>query len=609
MVPICLKSTITETLLERCKSTPQEVGYRFKSLGSWHSITYAEFYEEIELTAFGLMELGVERLTKVGLLSRTQYHWTTADLAIMSCNGITVPIHHTSTAEDALYVINQAEISHLLIQGSEWWEKTASIGKSLPHLKYVIIMGGDPPEKTDSLPFEVLTLDDLREKGLARKMRSPEEMRDRIRGTHLEDPFSICYTSATTGDPKGAVLTHQSLISVLQDSVELFRDAIEPEKEELLTFLPFSHIIGRLESLGSLVFGWKLNFAENVEHLDLHLKEVKPTILFTVPRIFDRAYQQIVEALPKLSWIERKVFDVGFTTSKVLRSSLRRYPGADRIGRLVQPYYQKMILKRVSEAFGGRLRFAVCGGAPLAKETADFFYALGIMILEGYGLTETCAPVTINTLVDYRFGSVGKPLPEVEIKITEDGEILIRSRKLFTHYYGNPEETERALVDGWFHTGDVGFLDPDGYLHITDRKKDLIVLSGGKNISPQRIENRMKKTIPLIQEFVVIGDQRKHLVALVTLSPENASRIAEEASILYDTISDLSQHPKIRQKLSEEIDEVNRTLARPERIKRFLILPEPFSTESGELTVSMKVRRSRIFRKYHNEIEHLFKED
>ncbi len=606
---ICLKPTITETLLERCKTTPDQVGYRFKSVGSWHSITYAEFFEEIELTAFGLMEIGVERQTKIGLFSRTQYHWLTTDLAILSCNGISVPIHHTYTARDAAYVVNHSEIAYLFLQGRDAWEKLSGEWKRMPNLRAVILLDDDRPEPPTGIPFDLLTLADLREKGLARKTRSPEEMRDRIRGTRLDEPFSICYTSATTGDPKGAVLTHQSLMSVLQDCVELFKNSIEPDHEELLTFLPFSHIIGRLEGLSSLVFGWKLNFAENVEHLNLHLKEVKPTVLFTVPRIFDRAFQQITEALPKLSWIERKVFNVGFTTSKVLRSSLRRYPGADRLGRMVQPYYQKMILNRVSEAFGGRLRFAVCGGAPLSKETADFFYALGILILEGYGLTETCAPVTINTPKQFRFGSVGKPLPEVEIKILDDGEILIRTRKLFTHYYNDAEETERSLIDGWFHTGDVGFLDPDGYLHITDRKKDLIILSGGKNISPQRIENRMKKSIPLIQDFVVIGDQKKHLAALVTLSSEEAVRVAERSSILFDSEANLSQHPKIRQKLSEQIDEVNRTLSRPERIKRFLILPEPFTTEGGELTVSMKVRRNRILRKFHNEIEHLFKED
>jgi long-chain acyl-CoA synthetase len=602
-----LKSTITETFLERVKQSGDKVAFRSKKEGFWQSVTFGEFFAQVNALAHGLRsQIKIHPGMHVGIWSRTRYEWVLADMTLMSLRAVTVPIHATSTGSDLEYLLNHSECQYLFLENAEQFEILLSIEKKLPHLKGVFFFEDLPAliarEKT-KLTVETLS---------ALSSKNPEnsdELIDSIRTTQLHDTLTLCYTSATTGEPKGVVLTHENLTSVLQDCLEVFKDSIRPESEELLTFLPLSHIIGKLEVMAMFVFGWKLNFAENLQKLDENLKEVKPTILFAVPRIFDRAYEKIEEELHKTSWAKRKAFSAGLYTSKKLNRLILEQEIVPSWIKMAIPYFRKFILKRVMDAFGGRLRFVICGGAPLSRPVGEYFKALGIHILEGYGLTESCAPVTLNTLAHTQFGSVGRPLPEVELRIEEDGEILIRSRKIFKEYFKNPGATEAAFNEGWFLTGDVGFIDPQGFLHITDRKKDLIILSGGKNIAPQKIENRLKELDLLIDDVLVVGDAEKTLAALITLSVEELVRFAENRSILYADLGQLYRHPKVTEHVQDAVDELNRGLSRPERIRKFLILSEPFSQAKGELSVSMKVRRARVVAKYYKEIRQLFSTD
>ena len=627
-----LKATITETFLERVKQSGDKVAFRHKKDSLWRTVTYAEFFDQVTALAHGLThelsdehDILVKPGIRVGIWGRTRYEWVLADLTLMSLRAVTVPIHATSTAQDLIYLLNHSECEIIFLENITQFNLLKSIEEKLPHLKAVIQFdlptkeelskegaseinseaGSDKTSEAKSGRLRWRSLTD----SMRQKPESSEFLVASIRSTHLHDTFTIAYTSATTGDPKGVVLTHENLMSVLQDSLEIFKDVIRPEGEELLTFLPLSHIIGKMEVMATFVFGWKLNFAESLAKLNENLREVQPTILFAVPRIFDRAYEQIQEELHKATWANRKAFAAGLYTSKKLNRLVIGQEIVPSWIKMAVPYFRNLILKRVMDAFGGRLRFVICGGAPLSRHVGEYFKALGIHILEGYGLTETCAPVTLNTLTHTHFGSVGRPLPEVEIRIEDDGEILIRSHKIFKEYLKNEEATAASFTDGWFLTGDVGFIDPNGYLHITDRKKDLIVLSGGKNVSPQKMENRLKEMDPLIEDVLVIGDTEKILAALITLSSEELARFAEMKALLYADVGQLHKHPKITEHIQTTVDELNRTLSRPERIRKFLILSEPFTQAKGELSVSLKVRRAKVVAKYYKEIRQLFSTD
>jgi long-chain acyl-CoA synthetase len=405
------------------------------------------------------------------------------------------------------------------------------------------------------------------------------------------------------------MLTHENLMSVLGDCAAAFGGNIREGKEVLLTFLPFSHIIGRIESMTPFIFGWTLTFADSIDRLSENLKEVRPTVLFTVPRIFEKALNEVEARVAHSSIFVRGAYRLAIGAGESYFSKRRRGRSPGFFRRANYALFRDTVLSRVTEAFGGRLRFAICGGAPLSREVGETFEILGILILEGYGLTETCAPVTLNTLGAHRFGTVGRPLTDVTVKIADDGEIFLRSKKIFTGYWKDEGETRDAFdEDGWFRTGDIGFIDPQGYLHITDRKKDLLITSGGKNIAPQKIENLAKTLSPLIADFVVVGDRQKHLAALITLERTNLERFAKESGILYSDLNEVTRHHRVQTEVERLIGILNGELARYETIKRFAILPGLFSIESGELTPSMKVKRAVVNRKYRELINALYQE-
>lgn len=614
-MPFILRKTITETFLERVRTSPNIPGFKYKpheSPNEWKSVSFRAFFDECRLVSFGLMNLGIGPGDKVAILSSTRYEWPLSDIAILGARAVTVPIYASNTPADVAYVINHSEAKVVFLEDAHQLQKLLDLRekdrKAVPGLKQLVVFD---PAAMSLLPSyketskDVMTLQALKELGKREEVRDPQKFEANLVAAKPSDPITICYTSGTTGVPKGAIITHDNMMSVLEDCEISFSSFIIPESETLLSFLPISHIIGKVESMAVWVFGWQACFAESFDKLATNLCEVRPTILFSVPRIYEKAYariQAMVEASPPA---KQKLFRWGVEAG-------RRYFAAKRMRKkasfadYAQYHAAKgAIFSKVRERFGGRLKYAVSGGAPLSAEIGEFFRIAGVPVLEGYGLTETCGPISLNTPDDIRFGTVGRPLTEVSAKIAEDGEILIKSRKNFAGYYKNPDETEHATTDGWFHTGDIGFIDDDGFIHITDRKKDLIVTSGGKNIAPQKIEG-LAKSHPLLNQFVVHGDRRHYLTALVTLDRELVIRYASEQQILFSEYAELIKNPKILSWVEKAVDDMNRQLASFETVKKFTILPHDFTIDAGELTPSLKLRRGVIERKYRSELDQMY---
>jgi long-chain acyl-CoA synthetase len=618
-MPLITRKTITETFLERVKTTPDAVGFQFKPtypeqgpVDIWKQVTFRQFYEECKQVSFGLIGLGIQPGDKVVILSNTRYEWSLSDMAILGASAITVPVYASNVPDDVVYIMNHADARVAILEDAKQLqkilEKRLEKPDCLPKLEKIIVIEpsamGLAATHQDAAK-DVMTLQALKELGRREEAKSPGRFDQNLMAAKPGDLITICYTSGTTGVPKGAMITHDNLMSVLEDAVAVIQRYIKPEGEVVISFLPFSHILGKVESLAIYSFGWRQAFAENLDKLMSNIADVKPTLMFAVPRIFEKAYNRINGMVDSGPEVKRKMFAWAFQVGRQYYKSVWAHKKPSFSDTAEYAAAKALVFNKISQRFGGRLRFAICGGAPLPKEIGEFFQIVGIKILEGYGLTETTAPVTINLPDDPRFGIVGRPLPEVQIKIADDGEILVNSRKVFKGYYKMPKESEEALDAGWFHTGDIGHLDEDGFLHITDRKKDLIVTSGGKNIAPQKIEN-LAKSQKLISQFVAHGDRRNFLTALVTLDKDQIIKYASENQILFSEYSELIKNPKILALVQKTIDEVNKQLASFETIKKFVILPVDFTVESGELTPSLKVRRSFVNKRYKNELDSMY---
>jgi long-chain acyl-CoA synthetase len=599
-MPFITGKTITEIFRRRAEATPHLVGYQFKDNAShdWKTATFREFYAEVKSVTYGLVELGVEPGDRVAILSNTRYEWSMCDMAVLGARAVSVAIYPSSTLEDVAYILNNSGAKFLIAENEKQVEKIKSLQNysgrnSIPFLEKVVVI--DPYQ---GILFPLLA--EIKIKGRDEEIKQPKLFETHLAQALPSDLIAIAYTSGTTGVPKGAMLTHDNMVSVLEDALAIFSNFSEPESEVVLSFLPFSHIFGKVESVATHVFGWKQAFAEDLDKLLTYLNDVKPTMLLCVPRTFEKAYERIQAKLEESSPVTKKLYAWGMAVGK-------RYHETVRAKKLPRPrdfaeyaLAKKLVFSKISEAFGGRLRFAICGGAPLQKELGEFFQIAGIKILEGYGLTETAGPITVNWPDEPRFGTVGRPMAEVNLRIADDGEIEVRSRKVFVGYYPE-QETERT----WFKTGDIGFLDEDGFLHITSRKKDIVVTSGGKNIAPQKIES-LVDAHPLIHQMVVLGDRRPYLVALLTLNREKVIQLASERNLLFSEYQELVKNPKIIALIQQAIDTTNRSLAPYETIKKFMILPADFTVEGGELTPSLKLKRRVVEMNYKSQIDSLY---
>ena len=562
--------------------------YKDQSKGEWVDVSYPELGVIVKEISLGLQDLGIKRGDKVAILSNTRPEWTYADFAILAAGGTVVPIYQTNSPEECHYVLHHSESTAVILEDQEQLEKIRKVKGDLPDLQHVISMealAGD----------DVIGLDALRERGRA---GSDEDYKKRIASVEPSDIATYIYTSGTTGPPKGCVIDHRNWRDML-DMVESQNVLVENEVAYL--FLPLAHAFARLIQLGSLDVGATIVYWErDPQKIIPNLMEVKPTYFPSVPRMFEKIYSLAISNAP-----DRAQLDQAVQLGIKVREMQRR-------GETVPPELQEAfdkadaaLFQNVRNLFGGRIKQAVTGAAPIAQEILEFFYASGVLVLEGWGMTETSTAATCNTQDAFRFGSVGKPFPGVDIKIADDGEILAKGPNIFRGYYKNPDATSETIVDEWLHTGDIGRLDEDGFLYITGRKKDIIITAGGKNITPANLENGLKQN-QYISQAVVHGDRRPFLSALITLDPEEIVPWAQKQGIEDTDMASLVQNEKVRALVQEAVDTVNEKVARVEEVKKFTILPHDLTQETGELTPTLKVKRNVVNEKYAAELDAMY---
>jgi long-chain acyl-CoA synthetase len=592
--------TLASMFWHRVERDGDRPAQQFKAGGVWRTRTWREVGEAVRELATGLLALGRQKEDAVAILSASRPEWVQADFAVFSAGCRTIPIYPTYPPDLIQYIVNDAGVKTLFVEDPAQLAKVLEVQGKMDGLEQIVVIQGYQGEPSS----QIMTWDGLRRLGHDNVERLKSDLAGRVAEVAPTDIATIVYTSGTTGPPKGVVQTHGNHMGTLDSAARMA--GIEGGDTHLL-FLPLAHSFARLESFIGVHRGLTTAFAENIDKLRDNLPEVKPHFICSVPRVFEKVYAGVIAKAEAGSPLKKKIFHwavkVGREVSK-LQQAKRPVPAGLAFKHRIA---HKLVFSKLHEALGGRLRFAVSGGAPLSKEIAEFFHAAGILILEGYGLTETCPSLTFNRLDNFRFGSVGQAQPGIEIKIAADGEILGRGPNIAQGYFKKPEATaEVFLPDGWFATGDIGRLDGDGFLYITDRKKDLIVTAGGMNIAPQNIENLLKGD-PFISQAMVHGDKRPYPVALLTLNPEELAKFAKEQGILDTDPASLAKHPKVVERVSRIVEERNGELQSYAKVKKFSILPADFTVENGLLTPTLKVKRKIITEKHRELLDSLYR--
>jgi long-chain acyl-CoA synthetase len=506
--------TLPEIFLNTVRAYPKPDFMKAKRNDVYADISTDEFASAVRRLALGLHELGHGRGDKLVILSENRPEWTIADFANLCLGGVTVPIYTTLTGDQVRYIVDDSDAQIVAVSTLFQYQKLAAVLPDLPKVKHVVIFQPTAPAPG------ALTLADLQERGRAVEAARPELFEEIARSVQPDDTASVIYTSGTTGVPKGVVLTHANFVS----NILAVSNIIEfSASDTVLSFLPLSHVLERMVSFMYIYRGCSIAYAENVETVAHNLLEIRPQIMVSVPRVFEKIYSRVMDSVLSSSGLKRKIFFWGMGVGRAVgRKKLAGKP-IGPVLKLKHDLARKLVFSKILEKMGGRVRFFVSGGAPLAKDIAEFFHAVGLIILEGYGLTETSPVLAVNTFDALRFGTVGKILPGVEVKIAPDGEIVARGPNVMKEQHKKPAETRDAFENGWFKTGDIGFIDADGFLTITDRKKDLIVTAGGKNIAPQPIENILK-TNPYITNAVIIGDRRRYVPGPGRAGPQRGDR-------------------------------------------------------------------------------------
>ncbi len=580
----------------------EHVAIRHKRAGEWYDVTYAQLADVVQEVGLGLVDLGIAAGERVCILANTRPEWSYADLGATSAGAVVVPIYQTNSPEECLWVISDSEACAIVCEDAAQLEKIAAIRDRVPNLRTIIVMDPLDAGANGSSPaaaLEVISLDDVRARGRKRDAAELEARRDAVRP---EDPFTFIYTSGTTGPPKGCVLSHGNYRAI----VDMVGDVGEIQGDEVTyLYLPLAHSFALLIQLAAFDLGSTLAyFGGDTKQVVPELLEVKPTYLPSVPRVFEKIYTLAHAAIEAKPAEEQEQVNKAIALAVKVRDMIAR--GEAVPAELQEPFDKadEELFKNVRAIFGGNVRHATSGAAPIAREILEFFYACGVPVLEGYGMTETATAATISTLENHRFGTVGRALPGVELSIADDGEILIKGPNIFQGYHNNADASFGAVVDGWLHTGDLGSIDEDGYLSITGRKKDIIITAGGKNLTPANIENDLKQC-RWISQAVMHGDARPYPVVLVTLDEEEVPAYAREHGLPED-IPSLSKEPAIRELIQAEIDKANAKYAQVEQVKKFLILDHDLSQATGELTPTLKVKRNIVNERYAELFDELY---
>ncbi len=595
-------ATLTEMFLNTVKAYSSKIALMRKVEGQYQGITYKEFGENVRNLALGLASLGVKKGDRVALLSENRVEWPFSDLAILSLGAINVPIYPTLIPKQIEYILNDSEAKIIIVSKSDQTSKITEILKNLPVLKYIIYM-----ESPSTMNDKMLSFQQLAEKGQEFGNKHPDYYDQTAKAVTPDDPAGIIYTSGTTGNPKGVILTHNNILSNVNGGVNTINIVTD---DTFLSFLPLCHVLERTGGqFVPISVGATIAYAENIDTVAQNLGEVKPTIMIGVPRFFEKMYSRVLETAKSGGAAKQKIFNWAFKIGAkfVKAQSTGKINSALK---LKHNMAHKLVFSKLQARVGGRLRFFVSGGAPLSREIGEFFHNAGIKILEGYGLTESSPIISLSREDKFKFGAVGPVLEKVgvEVKIADDGEILTRGPHVMKGYYKKPAETKEVIdADSWLHTGDIGFLDNDGLLVITDRKKNIIVTSSGKNIPPAPIENLLL-TSPLIDQIVIIGDKRKFLSALIVPNFEAIQSFAQEQNIQYKDNAELVSHPKIYEYINNEIERLSSELARFEQLKAFRLMSQPFTIEAGELTPTLKIKRKVVEEKYADLIKSMYKD-
>jgi len=594
-------TTINRIFQETVARAGERVALRYKVEKEYRDITYGQLAAQVEQAASGLAALGIEPGDRVAILSENRPEWAVTDLAVLALGGVVVPIYPTLPAPQIAYVVRNSGAKALVVSDNKQLKKAIEARPDLPELQHLIVMEAGAAEGDASAH----TFASILEEGTRNPLGA--EYRRRWESVSPDDIASLVYTSGTTGDPKGAMLTHGNFTFDVDAALEHFRRTGQPitQEDTFLSFLPVCHVFERTTGYYlPLRVGAQIGYSEGVRTLVDDMAKVQPTLMVCVPRVYESFQERAQDAVAREPESKQAAFQKALAFGRTYAEKKRT--GNGHVGPIMEAehlLYEKLVYQKLRERFGGRLRFVVSGGAALNPETARFFEAVGLQIVEGYGMTEAAPVMAVNPNRRIKIGTVGTVVPGGEIKIAADGEILYRGPNVMKGYWDNPVATAEVIdSDGWLHTGDVGLLDDEGYLKITDRKKDIIVLANGKNVAPQPIEATIKQS-PLISEIVLIGDKQNIITALVLPNKEKLKAWAKEQGIAVpEDEAEFLALPDVKKKVKQEIDAHSTALADFEKIKRFTLLSATFSVDSGELTPTLKIKRKVVLQRYAREV-------
>ena len=594
--------TVPQAFKKAVSTFGHRVAMRHKEFGLWHDISWMEYYQRVRWVSAALISMGLKKGTCVSIIGDNCPEWVFASMGIQCVGGVATGVYATNAWPQVEYVVSNSESVFLFVENEEQLDKWLMFRDNVPMLKKVIVW--DTEGLRNFKDPMVMTFDELLEVGRKIDDTQPTLFDTRSVEVSAGDLSVLIYTSGTTGPPKGAMLTHHNCIWM---GKAITSDNPMYDTDEVMSFLPLCHIFEQLFSiLGHITVGYTVNFVEGLDTVTDNMKEISPTVGHAVPRIWEKYYSAVLIRMADATWFKRMVFNLAYTVGQKRADLAMNFKPVPAYLQALYTLSYWTVFRKLQERLGfERIRVAYSGAAPIAPTVLRFFQSIGVNLIEGYGQTEGTGVTCLSPMGKVKFGTVGPPLKGSEIKIAEDGEILVKSPSVFVGYFKNPKATEETLKDGWLYSGDVGEIDEDGYLKITDRKKDIIVTAGGKNITPQYIENKLKASI-YINDAVVIGDRRKFLSALIMIDEDNVIKYAQDNKVQFSTYKDLTQDTQIIKLVQQEVDQVNETLARVENIRKFTILPKKLYEEDGEVTPTMKVKRQFINEAFSDLIEAMY---
>lgn len=592
--------SIPEKFFTMAQEHPARTLFRNKEEGRWRDIAWSEVEDAVTEIANGFLSLGLAAGDRVSLLSENRLDWIYADLGLLAAGGVTVTIYPSNLPHEVEYIVSHSGSRFIVISGAGQYRKLANRKETMPGLEKIISL-----DALENAADDVMTLTRLREQGRAFQSQNPRALRERTAGIRRDDLCTMVYTSGTTGPPKGAMISHGNILAVHEAVDQIL--TLDKDSDITLSILPYAHVYERIGGIMNGIFaGITIAIGEGLDKIAANVVEIRPTLILGAPRLYEKMYAGIQKNIAAGSPAKQKIFGWAMSVGREVGPYKLAHQPLPLGLKLKHALADKLVFSAIKQKFGGRIRFFVSAAAPISKDIIEFFHALDILIIEGWGMTETSAPSTINKPDNVRFGSVGQVLPGTEVKIADDGEIMVRGENVFMGYYSKDGPIRDEFEDkGWFHTGDIGRIDEDGFLYITDRKKDIIITAGGKNISPQNIENLLKTDL-YISEALVFGDRKKFLSAIVTLDEEATASWAQKEGIAFKDFAELSQKPETKKMVEGRIAALNKNLPKHETIKKIVILDRQFQQELGEITPTMKLKRKVLNQKFGKVFEDMY---